>query len=252
MIDRVVIAADSVSYSFHSNGTSRPVLHNVSLSLLSAKTLAVTGPSGCGKTTLLRLLTGVLRPSSGVIQYFIGESRRPRVGFMFQDYKLVPWLTVQDNMTFGHALDRGNSAQFTEVVDLLGLRSHLRDYPARLSGGLKERTSLGRALLGKPDVLFLDEPLGSTDYVHRLEIEDYIYKRVHSDSIAALIVTHDLDQAIANADRIVILAPAGLERPAAVLDVPDDLRQFCPSQARLAPQMAHVMRNLIAKYESLL
>jgi NitT/TauT family transport system ATP-binding protein len=252
MADQAIIEVDSVSFGFRSNGAVRPVLHEISLSLFTSKTLAVTGPSGCGKTTLLRLMSGLLQPSSGEIRYFINENRRPRVGFMFQDYKLVPWLTVHDNLMFGHSLDQCDSTHFGEIIDLLGLRNHLRDYPARLSGGLKERTSLGRALLGRPDFLFLDEPLGSTDYVHRLEIEDYIYKRVHSDSIAALIVTHDLDQAIANADRIIVLAPVGSEHPAAVLDIPRDLRHFCPSQARLVPQMAPVMRNLIAKYESLL
>ena len=171
---------------------------------------------------------------------------------MFQDYKLVPWLTVHDNLTFGRTVKQVGSRQFAEIVDLLGLGNHLKDYPARLSGGLKERTALGRALLGDPDYLLLDEPLGSTDYVHRLEIEDYLYRRIHSGSIAALIVTHDLDQAIANADQIVILAPAASHRPSAVLDIPADLRQYCPSQARLVPEMAPVMKNLIAKYEALL
>src|SRR5579859_7853816 len=252
MPDRTVLQVDGVSYSFQAGGSVRPVLNTVSLTLDAANTLAITGPSGCGKTTLLRLMTGLLQPHSGVIRYFISEDRRPRVGFMFQDHKLVPWLTVRENLTFGHAADHSDTIQFVEVTDLLGLRDHLADYPARLSGGLRGRTSLGRALLGRPDLLMLDEPLGSTDYVHRLEIEDYLYKRIRSDSIAAIIVTHDLDQAIANANRILVLPPAGSPRPSSTLDVPDDLRSHCPSQARLAPQMAPVMRNLIATYESLL
>ena len=171
---------------------------------------------------------------------------------MFQDYKLVPWLTVRDNLTFGHASDHANSAQFTQITDLLGLSDRLNEYPSRLSGGLKERTALGRALLGEPDVLILDEPLGSTDYVHRLEIEDYLFKRIRSDSIAALMVTHDLDQAVANSNRIILLPRAGSSLPNCILDVPEDLRRNTPSQARLEPQMGAVMRQLIASYEALL
>lgn len=252
MPERIVLEVDAVSFAWQNGGAVRPVLREISFNLKSSQTLAITGPSGCGKTTLLRLMTGLIEPSSGAIRYSIPEQRRARIGFMFQDHKLVPWLSVRDNLTFGHASDHSNSAQFTEVTDLLGLRDHLQDYPARLSGGLKERTSLGRALLGKPDMLMLDEPLGSTDYVHRLEIEDYLFKRIRFDSIAALIVTHDLDQAVANANRIMVLPPAGSPLPNSILDVPEDLRSHCPSQARLAPQMASVMRQLIASYEALL
>jgi ABC-type nitrate/sulfonate/bicarbonate transport system ATPase subunit len=252
MSEQIVLEVDALSFSWHNEGVVRPVLRAISFDLKSAQTLAITGPSGCGKTTLLRLITGLLQPSSGEIRYSLAEQRRPRIGFMFQDHKLVPWLTVRDNLTFGHASDRSNSTQFAQITDLLGLRDHLADYPAQLSGGLKERTALGRALLGEPDVLLLDEPLGSTDYVHRLEVEDYLFKRIRSDSIAALIVTHDLDQAVANANRIVVLPPAGSLLPHSILEVPEDLRRKSPSQARLAPQMGPLMQQLIANYEALL
>lgn len=252
MPEQIVLEVDALSYSWHNQGVVRPVLRALSFNLKSAQTLAITGPSGCGKTTLLRVITGLLQPSSGEIRYSLPEQRRPRIGFMFQDHKLVPWLTVRDNLTFGHASDRSDDAQFAQVTGLLGLQDHLTDYPAQLSGGLKERTALGRALLGKPDVLILDEPLGSTDYVHRLEVEDYLYQRIRSESIAALIVTHDLDQAVANANRIMVLASAGSTLPNSILDVPEDLRSNLPSQARLAPQMGPVMRQLIANYEALL
>jgi ABC-type nitrate/sulfonate/bicarbonate transport system ATPase subunit len=98
----------------------------------------------------------------------------------------------------------------------------------------------------------LDEPLGSTDYVHRLQIEDYLFDRVTSERIGALVVTHDLDQAVAIAHRVLILPPAGSSRTPIVLDVPEELRQHCPSEARLSPQMLPVMRELIATYEALL
>jgi ABC-type nitrate/sulfonate/bicarbonate transport system ATPase subunit len=252
MIERIVLEVQALSYSWQMKGAARPILRSISFSLSAGQTLAITGPSGCGKTTLLRLITGILQPSSGEIYYSIEAERKARIGFMFQDHRLVPWLTVYQNLTFGHASEISELSQFNELIDLLGLRDHLTDFPARLSGGLKERTALGRALIGKPDVLMLDEPLGSTDYVHRLEIEDYLFKRIRAEAIAALIVTHDLDQAIANANRIIILPPAGSAVAESILEVPGDLRMHRPSEARLAPEMAGVMRELISSYEALL
>jgi NitT/TauT family transport system ATP-binding protein len=250
MSERSVLEVQNLSYTWRPG--EPVVLRDISFYLNSAQTLAITGPSGCGKTTLLRLVTGLLTPSSGEIRSLLAEQRSPRIGFMFQDYKLVPWLTVRNNLTFGHASDHANSIQFAQITDLLGLSDRLDEYPSRLSGGLKERTALGRALLGAPDVLILDEPLGSTDYVHRLEIEDYLFKRIRAEGIAALMVTHDLDQAVANANRIIILPRVGSSLPNSILDVPEDLRRNVPSQARLAPQMGGVMRQLIANYEALL
>lgn len=250
MTEQVILEVYNLSYRWLPGAAA--VLQNVSFDLKAAQTLAITGPSGCGKTTLLRLIAGLLPASSGEIRSLLPNQRIPRIGFMFQDYKLVPWLTVRDNLTFGHASDHAHGNQFREIVDLLGLSDRLDDYPSRLSGGLKERTALGRALLGAPEVLILDEPLGSTDYVHRLEIEDYLFKRVGADSIAALMVTHDLDQAIANANSIILLPRAGSSLPKSTFVVPMDLRQNSPSEARLAPQMSIMMRHLISGYEALL
>jgi len=251
MADRVAVTVKAVSYTFENAKSVRPVLDAVTATLVFAKTLAITGPSGCGKTTLLRLISGLLKPSGGDIQ-FCDPTRKARIGFMFQDLKLAPWLDVRRNLLFGHDASIEKSPQFKEIVDLLGVGAHLSEFPSRLSGGLKERTALGRALLGNPELLLLDEPLSSTDYVHRLEIEDYIFGRVRGDSISAIIVTHDLDQAAANADQVLILPPVGSSRRPSVLDIPMDLRLFNPSQARLAPRMASVMRNLISDYEDVL
>jgi ABC-type nitrate/sulfonate/bicarbonate transport system ATPase subunit len=183
---------------------------------------------------------------------FYDPNRKPRIGFMFQDLKLAPWLNVRENLMFGHDSGIEGNEQFQEIVDLLGLRAHLSEFPSRLSGGLKERTALGRTLLGNPELLLLDEPLSSTDYIHRLEIEDYLFGRVRSDSISAIIVTHDLDQAAANADEVLILPPAGSSHRASLLNIPGELRRFTPSQARLDPRMTSVMRNLISDYEAVL
>lgn len=251
MADRIAVEVDAVSYTFQNGKSARPVLDAVTVALVFSKTLAITGPSGCGKTTLLRLVSGLLKPSDGYVR-FCEPERKPRIGFMFQDYKLAPWLNVRQNMTFGHDSSIENSAQFKDVVQVLKLGDHLSDFPSQLSGGLKERTALGRALLGKPELLLLDEPLSSTDYLHRLDIEDYVFDRVRRDSISAIIVTHDLDQAVANADQVLILPRAGSSHRASILNVPNDLRLFNPSQARLAPQMVPVMRGLISDYEDLL
>ena len=250
--DNEVLSVNGVAYAWHSAGLERRVLEQVSFSLRTGEILAITGPSGCGKTTLLRVVAGLLQPSSGTIHYLGGESKKPRIGFMFQDYKLIPWLTVQENLAFGQEVDLVGDAQFAETVELLGLQNHLSEYPARLSGGLKERASLGRALLGKPHLLMLDEPLGSTDYVHRLQIEDYLFNRVRSQEVGALVVTHDLDQAVALAHRVLILPPAGSSHKPEALTVPEILRRHRPSEARLSAQMAPVMRDLIAAYEELL
>jgi ABC-type nitrate/sulfonate/bicarbonate transport system ATPase subunit len=247
-----LLSVDEVTYAWRVRGFARPVLDRVSFRLQPSEILAITGPSGCGKTTLIRIVAGLLQASSGSIRYSTKDNARPRVGFMFQDYKLFPWLSVQENLVFGHAADHHRGQQFDQIVELLGLQGHLSEYPARLSGGLKERASLGRALLGSPSLMMLDEPLGSTDYVHRLRIEDYVFNRVTSEGIGALVVTHDLDQAIAVAHRILILPPAGSGRRQVMLDVPADLRRHLPSEARLSHEMGSVIRDLIATYETIL
>lgn len=250
MADRIAVEVDAVSYTFQNGNSARPVLDAVTVNLVFSKTLAITGPSGCGKTTLLRLVSGLLEPSDGHVR-FCEPQRKPRVGFMFQDYKLVPWLNVRKNLVFGHDSNIETGEQFQEVVEVLRLGDHLAEFPSRLSGGLKERTALGRALLGNPELLLLDEPLSSTDYLHRLAIEDYVFDRVRRDSISAIIVTHDLDQAVANADQVLILPQVGSSHRASILNVPNDLRLFNPSQARLAPRMVPVMRGLISDYEDM-
>ncbi|WP_363349724.1 ATP-binding cassette domain-containing protein [Methylocystis echinoides] len=188
-------------------------LENLRLVLPMGAAGAVVGPSGCGKTTLLRLIAGLDRDFTGRITL----PAHGRLGMAFQEPRLLPWRNIQDNVAI--AAPEATSQEVAALLDELGLSEHATHFPGELSLGLARRAALARALAVKPDLLLLDEPLVSLDAALARELRDRIAALIDERRITTLIVTHDLGEAIALADKIFLLSP----RPAhvlATLDVP--------------------------------
>lgn len=189
-------------------GSGRSLFQSLSLTLNAPELVAVIGPSGCGKSTLLRLIAGLDQPSSGTIVRPVGE----RLGFVFQEPRLLPWRTVRENILLGPELKGQVVSESTmiEVLRLVQLNPEvLRLFPHQLSGGMKMRVALVRALILKPELLLLDEPLAALDESTRMILQEEIARIHEASGRLTLLVTHSLTEAVFLADRIVVLGREG-------------------------------------------
>jgi NitT/TauT family transport system ATP-binding protein len=184
-----------------------PVLDGVSLELLPGRVTAIAGPSGCGKSTLLAIAAGLLAPQSGQV-----VNRFDRTAFVFQEPRLLPWRRTIANIAFGLKALGSDFPERTQkaeaLANRLGLAGALDKYPHQLSGGMRQRVALGRALAVEPDLLLLDEPLGAQDPERRAELQDLLRSLIAERGTAALLVTHDAAEAERMADQVIFLSAA--------------------------------------------
>lgn len=185
-------------------------IEDLTLDINRGEIVVVMGASGCGKSTLLRIMAGLEPPTSGEV-FFRGISVNrplPGLGLMFQEPRLFPWLTVQDNVALGLSEDLPNHAVKEKVRELLAV-THLVEfaavYPGQLSGGMAQRVALARVLATEPEVLFLDEPLSGLDIGNRLYLQDVLLTIQQAQNLSICLVTHDIDEAVYLADRILVL-----------------------------------------------
>jgi sulfonate transport system ATP-binding protein len=194
------------AHGLHKSFGARPVLQGIDLTFESGEFIAIVGQSGCGKSTLLRLLAGLEEPTAGSVLLERHEPRpgSPLVRLMFQDARLLPWRRVLDNVTLGLTNDRRPEAQ--AALEEVGLAERAKDWPSILSGGQRQRVALARALASRPRLLLLDEPLGALDALTRLDMQSLIERVWQEHGFTAVLVTHDVEEAVALADRIIVLA----------------------------------------------
>jgi sulfonate transport system ATP-binding protein len=192
--------------ALHKAFTTRQVLLGVDVTIAPGEFVAIVGQSGCGKSTLLRLMAGLDTPNAGVVA-LAGEPPRPGsplVRMMFQDARLLPWRRVIDNVALGLTGERRAEAE--AALEEVGLAERAGDWPSILSGGQRQRVALARALASRPQVLLLDEPLGALDALTRLEMQGLIERVWREHGFTAVLVTHDVEEAVALADRIIVLS----------------------------------------------
>jgi NitT/TauT family transport system ATP-binding protein len=203
----------SVCKSFGYGPKAKQVLDSVSFDLHSGQFMALVGSSGSGKSTVMRLIAGLERPSSGEIRLDGQRIRGPGAdrGMVFQKYSLYPWLTAAQNVAFGMRLQgrpkaevRERTAYFLEVV---GLVDSARLLPRELSGGMQQRVAIARSLAAEPKVLLLDEPFGALDLQIRESMQDFLHRLWMQTGLTALLITHDLEEALLLAQQVHILAP---------------------------------------------
>jgi len=241
-------------------GQSANVLSHFDLSLRKGEIVTVLGPSGIGKSSLLRVLAGLQNPTEGAVS--IGQlpmqGVHPRVAIAFQDPSLLPWLTLEKNVGFG--LDFRSQPQIAAAerrervavaIDEVGL-SHARGlYPSELSGGMAQRAALARCLARKPEILLLDEPFGALDEVTRAEMQQLLLKIVRDFDTAALLITHDIDEALLVSDRIVLLG----ETPARevghwAVDLPQPRADYLAETGALRIEILRTLRGAVARRSS--
>ncbi|MDO9217013.1 MAG: aliphatic sulfonates ABC transporter ATP-binding protein [Lacisediminimonas sp.] len=183
----------------------RQVLNNIDLRIPAGQFVAVVGRSGCGKSTLLRLLAGLDQPSAGELNAGNGSlaASRNDIRLMLQDARLLPWKRVIDNVGLGLSGDW--RAKALQALDAVGLADRADEWPAALSGGQKQRVALARALIHQPRLLLLDEPLGALDALTRIEMQQLIERLWQQHGFTVLLVTHDVSEAVAIADRVILI-----------------------------------------------
>ncbi len=207
----VVLEIDRLGRQFAGKNGPVVALKNISLKIHRRELVCVIGPSGCGKSTLIRIIAGLDAPTGGRMLVDGKESRgpSPERGMVFQGYTLFPWLTVKQNVMFG--LEMGGMSQNAaegkslEWLKLVGLTQFEESYPAQLSGGMKQRVAIARALAPNPRVLLMDEPFGALDAQTRAQMQAHLLEIWRNVDVTILFITHDLDEAIYLADRILVL-----------------------------------------------
>ena len=216
------IIARNVSKSFARGKASGPIeaLRRVTLDIAPNSFVTLVGPSGCGKTTLLRMLNGLIAPDAGEIR--VGGARpRPgaHMGFVFQSFRLLPWRTIRDNVAFPCEVGGMARAEChdraSRYLDMVGLRPFADSYPNELSGGMKQRAALARALIAEPQYLLMDEPFASLDAQTREFMQIELMRLRDRHKGVTVFVTHSVDEAVLLSDRIVLLRP----RPGQVAEV---------------------------------
>jgi sulfonate transport system ATP-binding protein len=181
----------------------RTVLENFNVEIAAGEFVAIVGRSGCGKSTLLRSIVGLETPQAGSIALGAIAQGKPDVRIMFQDSRLLPWRRVLQNVTLG--LERSFIPQATKILYQVGLADRANDWPAILSGGQRQRVALARALVHDPALLLLDEPLGALDALTRIEMQELIESVWWNRGFTAVLVTHDVAEAITLADRVILI-----------------------------------------------
>lgn len=211
------IALQDVSFSYHRPDGEIEALSHISFTVDKGEFVSLVGPSGCGKSTILSLLAGLLTVSNGTITI----DERVSFGYMFQQDMLLPYATIWKNILLGpsihHSVNQESKNRMYQLLKKYGLLHFKDKYPAQLSGGMRQRAALIRTLALNPDTLLLDEPFSALDYQTRLLVADDIGRIIRCENKTAILVTHDLSEAISLSDKIIVLS----NRPAKVVKIMD-------------------------------
>lgn len=200
---------------YHTKNEEILAVDNFSYSLLEGDFVSIVGPSGCGKSTILSILCGLVDKSDGNIEY----DKDIKFGYMLQDDCLFPFRTILENCLLGleinHTLNEENKNYVLHLLETYGLKEFVNRYPDSLSGGMRQRVALIRTLAMKPDILLLDEPFSALDYQSRLAVSDDVYKIIKKEGKSAIMITHDLAEAISLSDKIIVLS----KRPSKIKNI---------------------------------
>lgn len=244
-----ILELKNINYSYHTLDGETKALSDISFALTSGEFTAVVGPSGCGKSTLLSLIAGLMKPESGEI-FLNGEpltENSSKIGYMLQHDHLFEWRTVYRNVILGleirGALTAESKKKAESLLEQYGLLPFAHARPSELSGGMRQRAALIRTLILEPGLLLLDEPFSALDYQTRLAVSDDIGQIIRRSGKTALLVTHDLSEAVSISDRVIILS----ERPASIariVPIAFALEKDTPLNRRNAPEFKNYFNEI--------
>lgn len=213
--DKIILKIKNIRKIYHTKEKEILAVDNFSFDLRQGEFVAIVGPSGCGKSTILSILCGLEEASSGVIE----KENNLKFGYMLQSDNLFDWRTIYKNCLLGLEIqnlkDKEHMDYIINLIKTYGLYEFKDAYPSNLSGGMRQRVSLIRTLATKPDVLLLDEPFSALDQETRLAVSDDVYKIIKRENKSAIMVTHDIGEAVSMADRVIVLS----DRPSSIKNV---------------------------------
>lgn len=234
-----ILKIENLFFAYHTLTGETAAISGLSFSVRRGEFLAIVGPSGCGKSTILSLIAGLLEPESGGITFRGADGKKPGIGYMLQRDQLFEWRSIWKNVTLGleiqHKLTAPNLERVKKMLDDYGLADFASKRPSELSGGMRQRAALIRTLALGPEILLLDEPFSALDYQTRLTVSADIGRIIKAEGKTALLITHDLSEAVSLADRVLVLTgrPARVKAEFPIrLTRPDD----SPLSARKAPE----------------
>lgn len=252
---RPLLELNNISYSYHTIDGETKALSDISFQLAPGEFAAVVGPSGCGKSTLLSLIAGLIEAENGTI-FLDGEPseksfrKSAKIGYMLQHDHLFEWRSILKNVLLGAEINKSVSQETKqrakELLRQYGLKRFINSRPSELSGGMRQRAALIRTLMPNPELLLLDEPFSALDYQTRLTVSDDIGKIIKHSGKTALLVTHDLSEAISLADRIIILTkrPAHIAR---IVPIAFSIENDTPLNRRNAPEFKQYFTETILR-----
>lgn len=231
----IVLEMNHVYKDFYSLEEERQILRDINFSVEEGEILVLLGPSGCGKSTILNIIAGLLEPTEGTV-----DTYDKKIGYMFQKDHLFEWRTILKNITLGleiqHKLTDEAQTEIKRLLEIYDLWDFRNNFPRELSGGMKQRAALIRTLALNPDILLLDESFSGLDYQTRLIVTDDIYKIIKKENKTAILVTHDISEAISMADTVAVLS----HRPTTIQSVHQikltTAGEKTPLTARTAPE----------------
>lgn len=241
-----VLCVERLNFGF--GNAEANVLRDIAFTVRAGEIISIIGKSGCGKSTLLNLIAGLEKPTNGTIAVRgAGGGTARRIGYIFQEDALLPWRTIGANLRLAVEVGGVDRKTFDENIDEYLSSFHLDKtilpkYPAQLSGGMKQRVAIIQTLLFNPSLLLLDEPFSALDFYTRLSLESEFYNFVKSKSKTALMVTHDIEEAIAVSDRVILLSPNGTIQME--LPISFDVQSRDPEDVRALPEFSAYYASL--------
>lgn len=247
---------NQVEKTFFSKETLTEAIKEINFSVNKGEFISIIGPSGCGKTTLLSLISGLILPTKGSIQLDRKEIKKPtpETGYMLQQDYLFPWISIENNITLGlktmGKLTKESKEYALNLLSEMGLGDKAKDFPNELSGGMRQRVALVRMLSTDPKLLLLDEPFSALDYQTKLKLEDLVFSTIREHKKTAILVTHDIGEAISMSDRVIMLSdrPGKIQR---IFEIPEELRSKLPFEARNHPLFNEWFQEVWKELEAL-
>ena len=239
-----ILEIKNLSHSYHNLEGETLALSHLSFSMSKGEFVSIVGPSGCGKSTLLSLISGLLKPEQGSV-----ELHGKMMGYMLQKDHLLEWRSIYKNIILGleirHLLTPETKQKVQDYLEQYGLADFSAAKPSELSGGMRQRVALIRTLILEPDLLLLDEPFSALDYQTRLNVADDIGQIIRKEKRSAILVTHDLSEAISLGDKVIILSkrPASIKR---IIPLKFDLEEDTPLHRRNTPEFKNYF-NMVWK-----